>query len=177
MVEIIPKSKKKKTKGSKIFFAISFVVLIAVVASYFGFFYMEKEAAEERDGLREELTKQDVKEINQLKARLTRYQRKIDDFKTLIDSRKYPTSFFDFLEENTHAAVTWEEFHLDTEKNQLNMRGEAEDLIRIIEQILIFKGSPDINNVDLTDLQVFREEETGVAFELSIKLKSEIFSK
>ncbi len=176
MVEIIPKAQTKKTKVSKIFFAISFIVLVAVVASYFGLFYVEQEKAGERDGLKKELAKQDVKEINQLKARLTRYQKKIDDFKTLTESRKYPTEFFSFLERNTHSSVSWQSIKLRLEKDELSMRGEAEDLITVIEQLLILKGSSDIKSVELTELQAFREE-GGIAFEVFATLDSDIFSK
>jgi hypothetical protein len=180
MVEIIPKKEVKKRRVHKIIFAFSFLILMIVVSSYFIIFFIGREREEERDILKEKIFQQDVKEINTLKAKLTRYQTKINDFKFLVEDHRYPTQFFLFLEKNTHTSVNWSSMVLNIGNRKLNLKGEAVDFTAIIEQLLILQRADGVSDVQLANMNILKEkqegETEGIEFELNITLKSEVFS-
>lgn len=172
MVEIIPKPTKKESPWVDIVFFFSIAVLIGVVIAYFllGYFIGENEKILK--------TKQEI--LNQprsgeergLEKKVFGYQKKVEDFTTLINQHKISSDFFAFLEGITHPQVWFSEIKLNVQKAEIELSGEAEKT-SLGQQILIFRENEQILTTHLSDVQMIEGER--VSFKISLSLNPEIF--
>lgn len=177
MIEIAPRPKAEPKKFVKVFLYLSLVFLVMTVASYFVMDYFYGKESKELRVLKDQLALQDVNDINALKADLVNYKGKIDDFNTLISSRKSSAEFFEFLEKNTHPEVRWSNIELFFPDQKFKLIGEAESFSVLTQQILAFKNTEEIEKVELESLSMSRGGTEGIDFSLAFTLSSKAFLK
>lgn len=177
MIEIAPRPKAEAKKSVQYFLYISVALLIITIISYFIVGYLYNKRSDELEVLRNQLAMQDVEEINDLKTNLTNRKMKIDDFNILVSSRKSSIDFFEFVEKNTHPNVRWGDVELYFPDKILKLRGEAESFSILTQQILVFKNSEKVKEVELENVQISEGGTKRINFSLDFLLREKAFFK
>ena len=172
MVEIIPKPIEKAPILVNIIFYISLLMLVGVAATYFLFGYIIEKNNKVLEEKKNTLNQLKTAEIKELETRIFAYQKKIDDFSSLLDQHKASSGFLTFLEEITHPKVWFSGFNLDVQKAEVKLTGET-DKISLGQQLIIFENNRKIIKSDLSGMTP-KEGET-VSFDISLSLDPEIF--
>ncbi len=176
-IEIIPKTKTKKTYFLGILFYFSLLLFITSLISYFALNFYQKRLEGELTNIKKGLEKTaDEKALEEEifgSEKNVGYQQKIKDFGVLLNAHKLPVNFFNFLEENTHPKVWFSKFNLDLEKNLLEMSGYADNFEVLGQQALIFKRQDFIKNMNLSMVSLGKDGK--VNFDLQLTIDPKIF--
>lgn len=100
------------------------------------------------------------------------YQKKINNFATILASHKIPTNVFKFFEKITLPNVWFNNFLIMTQTARIQISGEAESATVLSRQILTIEQNEFIKNIlDLT----FEPTETGrIRFNLNLSINPDM---
>jgi len=101
-----------------------------------------------------------------LKEAIYDYKRKIDDFPVLLSNHQTPSRLFTLLESNIHPDVWFSSFKFLRDKNQIDLSGQAKNLLALAQQILVFEKMPQIKELTVSNVGVSKEG--NIQFQLSI---------
>jgi len=101
------------------------------------------------------------------------YQKKIDNFATILDSHKIPTNILKFFEQITLPNVWFNNFQIGAQTAGVRVSGEAESTTTLSRQILTLEQNEFIKNIsDLTS----EPTETGrIKFDMNLSINPDIF--
>jgi Tfp pilus assembly protein PilN len=171
-MEMIPKQTPKIPFWVDILFYLSVVLLIFTLISYFSLNHFletsQKTLADLETTLSEEISEKAV-----LKNEILTYQKKIKDFSRLINAHLKTSNIFDFMEEQCHPEVWFNEFSLDTEAGKVLLAGEAQNFEALGQQMLILRDEKLIKSIDLGGVSL--KKEGKINFNLSLSFDPSIF--
>lgn len=153
------------------------VCLMILVAANYGLNFWEKQKivqfsllSDSAKGLSEQIVYAE-NDINKIVA----FQKKAELVKSLLDGHIYWTNFFKFLEENTLADVSLDNFTGDVGGNYI-LGAKTKDFSTLAQQISVLRQNSDILQAFTNGGEVVLEDKNRVvAFELNIKLDPKIF--
>ena len=172
-IEIVPKPKAKPKVIINIFFYLSIVILILSIGAYFGLNFIKEEKDQELEDIKAQIVEQETNERLRMREDLKRSAEKVDQFSLLLDSRRYPLKFFDFLASKTHQRVMWTSVNLDLLEGKLMLAGKTDSLGNLIRQILVFEAESRIKEFELTSFAL--GEKGGVSMNFTISLSPRLF--
>mgnify|MGYP004201930117 CR=1 FL=1 len=98
---------------------------------------------------------------------------RLQDFATLVQSRKDALPILLFLETVVHPDVTFLSMSVDTILHTTQLQGTAESFLALDEQLAVLQARAEPNSVSLTDLQLAKEG--GVDFQMEIQFPTTFF--
>ncbi len=175
MPQIIPKI-ERKSFVEKFLFPLSIVLLLIAMGSYLVLSFLEKKIPEEIEKIETEIAKAKGKRIIKIENQLKNTAKLLNNFSQILEKRTYPSRFLSpgkgSFEETKkfssliHPRVQILTFSLDLEKNQLNISGITDNFVTLEQQRLIFKSTPLIENVKLTNFSNTEDGRLNFTFEV-----------
>jgi hypothetical protein len=114
--------------------------------------------------LESRLSKGNTEEQQKLEDRVLGYQKKIKDFSELIKNYKQTAGIFDFIRDNSHPKVWFYKIDFSLLGARTLISGEAEDFQAIEQQLLIFRKSPLIKSVNISNVLTGKEGKIDFTF-------------
>lgn len=175
-IEIVPKKLAKPAPWQDFLLYFLIFLLVIFAAGYFVLdFYLIKKAEDRFEELETKITQTKTPQQIALETELKNYQRKIEDFSSLLASHKKSSNFFDFLEKITHPKVFFSDLNLDTRGNNVQLKGSAENFRTLGEQLLMFRNTESIRNFRLGEVKIGKEGK--IEFSFSFSLNPNLFTQ
>lgn len=173
LIEIIPKAKKEISPIVNYLFW-SAVALIIILIGLFFFLQNQIFALEKKGGeLEKKLTTHGEQEKLDKEIKIT--ADKIDIFSKLLSEHKITSNFFEFLKTYCHPKVQFFSLDIDAKIFKASINGKTDDFQTLGEQILIFKESGFVNDLQVSNISLDRKGKVG--FELSFMFSEKIIKK
>ncbi|MBI4225187.1 MAG: hypothetical protein HY617_02560 [Candidatus Sungbacteria bacterium] len=160
----------RKSHSSGIFFYISLLAFLLVIAAYGGLIFLnraqqtaQQEVLAQIDQKRQELRPELVQQIFSLENRF-------NAMKSLIQKHMFPSRTLAWLEQHTHPRVAFATFAFDSTSRKLALTGTADSLVSLNQQIAIFQQDPDIEKFEFNGLSLKKEAE-GAGFNATVIFK------
>lgn len=170
MVEIIPKTEKKKISGESIFFVVSLLFFIFSLNLFLYFSYLIKTTENKIDAISQEIISFWTPETRELEKKVLTWQNKISHFEKLLKEYPKASKFFPYLEEKTHQKVYFTKIDLDLEKLKCTLDGQTESFYTLAQQMEIFK-----NNFQEAKLENFSFNKDGkINFRVLLDIPQEL---
>jgi len=171
-IEIIPKSKIRKTSLTGVLSVVLVIAVSLFLISYFILnFYKNKISREISDV---EKTIQESPSEKNLADGIFSYQKKIQDIDKLIGKHRVVANLFDNLEKNTHPKVWFSKLELDMENEILNLSGFSNNFEILGQQTLILEKQEFAKSLKLTKVSI--EKDGKIKFELQLIFNPQIFT-
>jgi len=170
--KIIPKKEIEKKPWLDWVFYFCIALLIMSILTYFVLEYSLKGAEEELKDLKNKISEQQNEENKKLKEDISLVQKKIDDFSIILNEHKLASQVFTFIENSTHPEVSFMDFNFDSEDSSLMLSAQTSNFKTLGEQLLIFQGQEDIENIALSNIYLM--DEGNIEFSLNIVLNTQI---
>jgi len=171
MVEIIPKPIAKKPPWSKILFSFSVFLFIILIPIYFNLISLQRKLEEPLFNLEEALSKGKTPEIISLEEETLNFQRRIRDFSPVLKEHVFCSKFFEFFEKNTHPRALFSQINLNSKDSKVELLGKTDSFFTLGQQLLIFEKTPEIENLNLTQVSISREGKIEFMLEFSFDPK------
>lgn len=170
LLKIIPETKIETPRFVKVLFWASLILSIILIGSFFllnnqiSNLNIEKKEIENQIGFSEEEAKlnQEMKLISE----------KINDFNVLVKDHTVSSNFLNFLQVYSHPKVQITSLQLDAENYKAKFSAKTENFETLEEQILIFKQTNFIKNLEISDIKL--SEGGEVNFSLSFDFLKQI---
>lgn len=172
-IELIPKQEVRKSLLVNIFFYLSLILLLIVVFLFLIFIYWDRKTSQAIEGVDSQIANLRTEEIQKMEKTVLDYQKKINVFGQLLDSHKYPLTFFDYLESYTHPRVYFSNFSLDAAGLKVLVSGKAESFTALGQQVLVLQAAELFKDVKLSSIGM--AEEGGADFSIDFSIDSSIF--
>ena len=170
--KVISKKEIEKKPWLDLVFYFCLALLIMSILAYFVLEYSLKRAEEELKDLKTKISEQQNEENKKLKKDISLVQKKIDDFSIVLNEHKLSSQAFTFIENSTHPEVSFMNFNFDSEGSNLLLSAKTSSFKTLGEQLLIFQGQEDIENIALSN--IFLTDKGNVEFSLNIALNTQI---
>ncbi|PLX21761.1 hypothetical protein C0584_01510 [Candidatus Parcubacteria bacterium] len=166
-------------KSSSSIFISYFLVLLIIISggmAYLTFLEGEKEKKATSYEERILAIKANISSEEQKAEEVDRLQKKMIAFETILDNHIYWTNFFDYIEDNTLAQVSYQQFSGETD-GEYSLLAKAENsFFTAGEQLKKFKEDELTVAADASQLSLSsREGNTFVNFIFSLKVDPKIF--
>jgi len=171
-MEIIPKETPKIPPWLDVLFYLSAGLLIFVFISFFLISQSIKSSEKLSASLDEQINDENSKSA-ELKNEILVYQKKIQDFSSVINGHVDNLNLFSFIQKQCHPRVWFRNFSLDARGASVRVSGEAEGFQELGQQIIIFRDEPMIKSVNLGSVSM--EKGGKVSFDLSLSFDPSIF--
>jgi hypothetical protein len=156
-------------------FIFSLFILIITIVFYAGLNYGYKPYLNNKINKLESEYQQLEKSVPlSEQSKLISFYSQIENINNLVKNHKKISVIFDWLEKNTNSEVIFNKFNLNTLNNQLNLGGFSKNQKAIINQILIFQRSPEVESVVLNNMSSSQE---NWQFDLTVFLKKSLFEQ
>lgn len=172
MVELIPKPTEKESPWKKVLFFLSFVLVFATVSSYFILSALQKKSQSQLKALDDAVSQKNA-QLNVLQEDLLVQQRRIDDFSKIVNGHVANSDFFKVLEASTHPRVYFSKISVNSKESKVSLAGQADNFITLGQQIMLFEGVPNLEELTLS--QVGMSKEGTVNFALNLTFNKKIF--
>lgn len=173
-LEIEKKEKTYKISPDIIVLIFLLFLFLVFLGSYFYFLFLETKIKKEISVVESNI-ENTQKKIEPLEKEAKKYQEKINNLKFLLDFHRLPLKVFEFLEKNTHPQVWFSSLDFNLEKNSLKIPGNAQSFEVLAQQILIFKNSEFVKNINLSKVNLGKEG--GVSFDLELTIDPKIYKQ
>lgn len=170
-IEIIPKSKIRKTSLTNIFSLILAGTLLASLLSYVALNFYQKKLSREVSDIEKSLQKSPSEK--NLEDGIFSYQRKIEDVNLLLSSHRAAANLFDNLGKNIHPKIWLQKFKLNMDEKTIYVFGSTDSFEILGQQTLIFEEQEFIKNTNLTKVSIGRDGK--INFELQLIFDPKIF--
>lgn len=175
VIQIIPKQEEKSSSLKNILFYFSLILLLAVAASYFVLNNSQKKAEKDIQLLDQELAAAAASPEAALEKEVLDYQKKINDFSSLLALHQYSSQIFPFIESITHPKVAFSDFSLEINKGSITLSGITDSFLTLDQQLTILKNEKLVKEVNLSDIAF--EKDGRISFNFGLILDSQIFVK
>lgn len=172
MIEVASKPETKSKKITIVLFFLSLILLLLIGGAYFGLRSIGLKKQKELEELQEQLARGE-NPIEKLENKLRKYKEKLNNLSLIIDSRLIGTEIFGFLEKITHKQIVWTSADIDTKKEEITLKGRAETLPVLTQQLIYLRRVPEIKSFELTNINLEGREK--VIFGLNLRLSSRLF--
>jgi hypothetical protein len=172
-IEITPKPASKLSALLNDLFYFSLVLVLISISIFFVLNYYQNKASKTLQDLETTLIKGKTQQDVVLEKEILGYQKKINDFSSLIVSHKNIPKFFSVFEKIAHPKVEFTKFILNAENFRLILSGKTGSFQFVDQQILIFKKENLIKDFTLSKL--FIDKDGKVEFSFDILLNRQIF--
>jgi hypothetical protein len=173
VIQIIPKQRDRSLSLVNILLYFSLVLLVAAAASYFILNYFQQKTEKDIQLLDEKLAAADASPEAVLAKEVLDYQKKIDDFSSLLASHTNSSSTFSLIESITHPKVFFSDFLLEINKKSITLSGKTDSFQTLDQQLSIFKNDKIIKEVNISNI-VF-EKDGRISFGFNLILDPQIF--
>lgn len=158
MTGIIPKEYPKTPTFLIFLFYFSLILLIVLAVIYFRTAGSVKKNQEILNDLNNDLLALQSSENLSLKKGILDYDKKIKDFKGLIDNHKFNSRSLKFLEDFVHPLVWFESFEFQNGGSKVAISGQAKTFDALGQQIMIFqKEVQKIKDLVLEGISINKE--------------------
>ena len=175
VIQIIPKQQEKSLSLENILFYFSVVLLLVVLASYFILNNFLQKTEKDIQLLDEKLAASSASPEAALEREVLNYQKKINDFSSLLASHKYSSQVFFLIESVTHPKVTFSSFALNVGGQSIALPGVTDSFQTLDQQLFILKNEKLIKNVELSGISFAKDGK--ISFDLNLVLDPQIFVK
>lgn len=167
-IEIIPKPAKKVSPSQNILFYFAVGLLLLSIGLYFVLGYFVKKSELILQDLEETLAREKTEEETILEKEVFGYQRKVEDFSTLIGQHTYASGFFNFFESLSHPKVWFSKISLNITNHRLIVSGKTDTFLILDQQLLIFQQEELIKETILNKLSIGKEGLVNFTFDLTL---------
>lgn len=151
-----------------------FIALLLATIFCFLIFYFKISLQEKTmKDLDEKIASIGTAQQKELEKQVAVYQRKIDNFATLLTNHKIPTNVLRLFEEITLPNVWFNTFSLSSQAASIQLAGEAESTTALTRQVSIFDGSVFIK--EIIGLSSETAETGRIKFSLTLAINPDIF--
>jgi hypothetical protein len=172
-IEFVPKPTAKIPLWLNFLFYFSILLLIGTVAANFALDYYQKKSEKDFKNYVELIEMAWTPEQKSLERELIGYEKKINDFSTLIELHKFNSNLFPLLEKNTHPQVLFSTVEFNSTENTVALSCQTESFQTLGEQILILKKEKLIKNINLANVLIGKEGK--IIFNLNLSLDPQLF--
>lgn len=102
------------------------------------------------------------------------YQKKINDFSSLLKSHEFASNVFAFMQTQTLPNIWFKQFNLDAKNNSVQLSGESDNLDAFSRQIAAFEGNKYVKSIGT--LSSTLGQSAKVDFNMALGLDQNIFS-
>ncbi|MFH1401513.1 MAG: hypothetical protein ABIG40_00945 [Parcubacteria group bacterium] len=173
VIQIIPKQQDKSLSLEKILLYFSLILLAVILAGYFILNNFQQKTEKDIQLLDEKLAAADASPEAVLEKEVLSYQKKIDDFSSLLASHKYNSQIFPLIESITHPKVVFSDFSLEAGKSSVVLSGITDSFLSLDQQLTIFKNEKLIKEVRVSNISF--EEDGRISFNFDFVLDPQIF--
>lgn len=172
---IVYQLKTKKFWWTDIVFYFAIIILLAIVIVYSIFSIKVIFQTGKIQSIEEDIAKTGTPEQKETERKVFEYQKKINNFSTLLAAHKISSNVFRFIEQSTFSNVWFSSFSLNPKEFQIKLAGETEDALVLARQISFFEKEDFIKNVKLSGFSLGLEEGEKVKFSLVLSLDPQMF--
>ncbi|MFH1894359.1 MAG: hypothetical protein ABH813_00415 [Patescibacteria group bacterium] len=173
VIQIIPKRQEKLSVLANILLCFSLVLLAAVSASYFILNNSQQKTEKEIQLLDEKLALASASPEASLEKEVLNYQKKINDFSSLLASHKYSSQIFPLIESATHPKITFSKFSLEVNGQNIALSGTTDSFQTLGQQLIIFKNEKLIKEAKVSNIAF--EKDGKISFNFDLILAPQIF--
>lgn len=149
------------------------IVFGVTVATYFGMVLGYKPYLNSRvKNLDQEITGLSQAIDEQQQKSLVNFYSQLINIQDLLTSRQTASTFFDFLEKNTHQNVYYQSLNLSLPEKNVKIEGNASNYNVLVQQLELFRRAPEIERVLLDDSRL--GEGGGIRFSIRFIFKPEL---
>ena len=171
-IEIISKSKIRKTSLTSIPFLILAAIFLAFLFSYFALNFYQKKLTREISEIEKSLQKSPSEK--NLEDGIFSYQRKLEDINPLLSNHKAVVNLFNNLGKNIHPKAWLQKFKLNMDEKTIYVFGSTDTFEILGQQILIFEKQEFIKNTNIDRVSIGKDGK--INFELQIIFDPKIFA-
>lgn len=172
-VQLIPKQEEKEPILPNVLLYLSIIILIVAISSYFVLKNFLQKTENNIQSVKNQITQLNSSPQNNLKEEVLNDQKKINDFASLLNSQKYTSQVFPFIEKLTLPNVTFSSFDLKVSKNEVSVSGFADSFQTLGQQLLAFQNDPLVKSVALSGVSLGTK--SGVPFTFDLILDPKVF--
>jgi len=171
--ELIPKEKIKTDSVFNKLFLFSLIFLI-ILGGFYVFLRLKNSSIQSdiRDVNNQMIEIKNEKD-NNMEKYVFDTKKKINDFSEILKKHKITSSFFAFIDEASNKEVKFLELSLNTETENVSLKGETENFDTLGKQILNLKKSDFVKGLDISNISLNKEGK--VNFSVNFSLDSKIF--
>lgn len=154
-----------------LYFSIS--LLVVTVLCYFIF---NVKNSSQKESIKELNTALESVGTNQQKGfekEVSNYQKKVDDFMTLFKNRKFVSTVFSFMEQQTFLNIWFDKFAMNRKDAEVDLSGKAENMAAFSRQVSILEKNEYIKKITVLNSRLGNSG--TVEFNLNIIMDPKIF--
>ena len=171
MVQIIPKQQDKLPLWMDILFFLSLGACILSLGAFLFLQNAQRNAEKILAQVSEDLAKERSSEFISLEANLKQVKGKMQNFTTLFEERENPLLTLAMVESTAHPQTFFKTMSMDTKTNEIQLEGIAQTFPAVEEQLIVFRNTPGILSVDLTNLGFSQSLQISYQIRLSVDQK------
>ena len=171
--QLIPKEKIKTSSIANTLFLPSLILLIILGGSYAFLRFKNSSIQSEIRDANNQIIQIKAGGDNNTERYVFNAQKRIKDFSEIFKKHKITSNFLAFIEEASYEKVKFSELSLNTETNNVSLKGETENFDTLGKQILNLKKSEFIKGLNISNISL--NKEVKVSFSLIFSLDSKIF--
>lgn len=154
MLEIIPKTESQPQVIKKVVWYGAIAFLVAAVGLLVLFMFLKSNAENRIADIDATLRVGKNAQEKALEKTVLGYQQKIQDFTTLLSSRKDAAPFLPLVEARTHPSVFFNTASLDVLEGRMVLKGQATDFRSLGEQIAAFEEAEEVTSMKLSEVSL-----------------------
>lgn len=169
----IYQSKIKKLWWIDVLLYFSISLLVVTVLCYFIF---SVKNASQRENIKELNTALESVGTNQQKSfekEVSNYQKKVNDFMALLKNRKFVSTIFSFMEQQTFFNIWFDKFTMNRKDAEVDLSGQAENMAAFSRQVSTFEKNEYIKKITVLNSRL--GSSGAVEFNLNIIMDPKIF--
>ena len=173
MVNLIPKPIKKISKNQKILLYFLVFSVISLTTAYVFLISLEKRAQTNLETIEQQIFTQKTTGMASLESTIKSYKKVVDEFAPYLNNHILTTHFFDFLEDNTHPRIYFNQMTLKSSSASVSLSGRADSFLSLGQQLMIFDENPIVKSVSLSNISL--SEEGNIIFSVGLSLDPSLF--
>ncbi len=173
--QIIPKQQERSSSLANILLYFSLVLVLVILAGYFILNNFQQRAEKDIQLLDKNLAAASASPEAALEKEILNYQKKINDFSSLLASHTYSSQIFPLIESITHPKVAFSNFSLEASKASVTLSGITDSFQTLDQQLAIFKKEKLVKEVKISDIAF--EKDGKISFSFGLVMDPQIFTK
>ena len=170
---IVNQLKGKKSWWTDVLLYFSICLLVVSILCYFIFnvknFYQRKNVEELNIALESVGTDQQ----KDFEKEVSNYQKKVDDFMGLLKNRKFVSTVFSFMEQQTFFNIWFDKFTMNRRDAEVDLSGQAENMAAFSRQVATLERNENIKKITVLNSKL---GDLGVVqFNLNLIMDPKIF--
>ncbi len=164
------KTKKTLLLDAVLYFVAA--VFLALIICYFIFSIKISLQQKEIKKIEEQLVTTSSAEQKTMEDEVFKYQKKIGDFTSLLNSHELSSNLFEFLQRSTYPKVWYSDFNVNTKETGIKLAGDTDDLGTLARQVSIFEESEFVKEITVLNFEL--SSEGKIKFKLSLSLDPKV---